>query len=300
MCGFKDFAGAEYQKQNPMTYGILKVATCQFAVGDDIRRNALQIQRFLHKAKKAGADIVHFPESAASGYVGADFPNFEEFNWQMLKEEAEKIMALAKELHLWVVLGSSHRLTPPNKPHNSLYLISPDGKIVDRYDKRFCTKGDLKYYTPGNHFVNFTINGVKCSMLICFDLRFPELYRQLCKQDVNCIFQSFYNARQKTPTVHKYIMRQTMQCHAATNHFWISMVNASGYYCPYGSCFIVPDGRISRRLKANCAGMMVNTVNINEKFYDPSAHFRKMAIAGALGNGPKVINDPRSKNTKIL
>jgi len=292
-----------------MTYGILKVATCQFAVGDNIRRNALQIQRFLHKAKKAGADIVHFPESAASGYVGTDFPNFEEFNWQLLKEETENIMTLAKQLRLWVVLGSTHRLTPdknirgqapPNKPHNSLYLISPDGKIVDRYDKRFCTKGDLKYYTPGNHFANFTINGVKCSLLICFDLRFPELYRRLCKQGVNCIFQSFYNARQSKTTVHKYIMRQTMQCHAATNYFWISMVNASGYYCPYGSCFIWPDGRIARHLRANCAGMMVNTVNINEKFYDPSAPFRNMAIAGALGNGPKVINDPRSKNTKIL
>ncbi len=283
-----------------MTYKILKVATCQFAVSGNIRRNALQIRKFLHKVKKAGADIVHFPECAISGYVGTDFPNFSGYDWQMLKEETEKIMALAKNLHLWVVLGSTHGLTPPNKPHNSLYLINPEGKIVDRYDKRFCTKGDLHHYTPGNHFVNFTINGVRCSLLICFDLRFPELYRAMCKQNVDCIFQSFYNARQKQPSVHSYIMRQTMQCHAATNHFWISMSNASGYYAPYPSCFIQPDGKIINHLTQNKAGIIVNTVDTTKKYYDPSAPFRDMAIAGALSNGPKVIKDPRSRNTKIL
>lgn len=283
-----------------MAVGVLKVATCQFAVGASIKRNALQIHRFLYKARKAKADIVHFPECALSGYVGTDFPNFDDYDWQLLKEETEKIMALAKQLHLWVVLGSTHRLTEPNKPHNSLYLINPKGKIIDRYDKRFCTKEDLRRLTPGNRFVYFTINGVKCSLLICFDLRFPELYRELYKQNVNCIFQSFYNARQKKPSVHSFIMRQTIQCRAATNYFWVSMSNPSGYYSPYPSCFIAPDGKIVEHLRQNRAGMMVNTVNINKRFYDPSAPFRALAIAGKLDNSPKTIKDPRSRNTTIL
>jgi predicted amidohydrolase len=288
---------------------VLKIATCQFAVGKDIRRNARQICEFLHKAKKAKADIVHFSECALSGYVGTDFPSFAGFDWDLLGEETEKIMSLASKLGLWVVLGSTHRLTPdknirgqaePNKPHNSLYLINPQGKIVDRYDKRFCTKGDLRRLTPGDHFVYFTIDKVKCSLLICFDLRFPEIYRELYKQKVNCVFQSFYNARQKGPSVHTHIMRQTMQAHAATNHFWISMSNASGYYSPYPSCFIQPDGVIVRQLKANRPGLMVNTVDMSKKFYDPMADFRDLAIAGILGNGPAKINDPRSKDTASL
>jgi len=292
-----------------MTTGILKIATCQFAVGKNIRRNTRQICEFLHKAKKAKADIVHFSECALSGYVGTDFPNFEGYDWDLLRGETEKIMSLAGKLSLWVVLGSTHRLTPdknirgqaePNKPHNSLYLINPQGKIVDRYDKRFCTKGDLRRLTPGDHFVYFTINKVKCSLLICFDLRFPEIYRELYKQKVNCVFQSFYNARQKGPSVHTYIMRQTMQAHAATNHFWISMSNASGYYSPYPSCFIQPDGVIVRQLKANRPGLMVNTVDMSKKFYDPMADFRDLAIAGVLSNGSTKINDPRSKDTTSL
>jgi predicted amidohydrolase len=282
------------------TIGKLKVATCQFVVGRNITRNAERIREFLHKAAKSKADIVHFPECALSGYVGTDFPSFAGYNWELLKEETLKIMALAAKLRLWVVLGSTHRLAEPNKPHNSLYLISLEGTIVDRYDKRFCTKQDLRRLMPGDHFVFFTINGVQCSLLICFDLRFPELYRQLYKQGVNCIFQSFYNARQKGPSVHTHIIRQTMQCHAATNHFWVSMANASGYYSPYPSCFIQPDGMIVRQLKANRAGMMINTVDLGKEFYDPMADFRDTAIAGALSNAPKVINDPRSKNRTSL
>jgi predicted amidohydrolase len=283
-----------------MNNGILKIATCQFAVGRDIQRNARQICEFLQKASKAGADIVHFSECALSSYVGTDFSSFDDYYWSLLKEETEKIISLAGKLGLWVVLGSTHRLTEPNKPHNSLYLIGHKGKIVDRYDKRFCTKGDLRRLTPGDHFVYFTINKVKCSLLICFDLRFPEIYRELYKQKVNCIFQSFYNARQKVPSVHTHIMRQTMQCHAATNHFWVSMSNSSGYYSPYPSCFIQPDGKIVRQLKANRPGLMVNIADLSKKFYDPMADFRDTAIAGILSNRPSEINDPRSRDTTSL
>jgi predicted amidohydrolase len=209
-------------------------------------------------------------------------------------------MVLAAKLRLWVVLGSTHRLTEPNKPHNSLYLINPEGKIVDRYDKRFCTPGDLRRLTPGNRFVHFTIKGVKCSLLICFDLRFPELYRQLYMEGVNCIFQSFYNARQKGPSIHTHIMRQTMQCRAATNYFWASCANSSGYYSPYPSFFIQPDGKIVKQLRMNRSGMMVNTVDLKRKFYDPMANFRDMVLAGALNNGPKTVADRRSKNKTSL
>ena len=273
---------------------MLKIATCQFAVSSSIRRNSRKICEFLRKAKKAKADIVHFSECALSGYVGTDFPNFDRYDWGLLREETEKIIALSAKLGLWVVLGSTHRLTEPNKPCNSLYVINPKGRIIDRYDKRFCTKGDLRRLTPGNRFVYFTINGVKCSLLICFDLRFPELYRALYKQGVNCIFQSFYNARQKGPSVHTHIMRQTMQCRAATNHFWVSMSNSSGYYSPYPSCFIQPDGKIVRQLRTNRPGLMINTVDLNRKFYDPMADFRDTVINGKLNNAPKAVNDPRS------
>jgi len=280
--------------------GVIQVASCQFAVSESVQRNARAIRQFLAKAGQAKAQIVHFSECALSGYVGADFSSFDGYDWDLLKEETLGIMALAGELGLWVVLGSSHPLTEPNWPHNCLYLIGPDGRIVDRYDKRFCTPGDLEHFTPGNRFVTFTLNDVKCALLICFDLRFPELYRELYKQGVQCVFQSFYNARQRGPSVHTHIMRQTMQCHAATNHFWVSMTNSCRRYSPYPSCFIRPDGVIAQQLKLNRPGMMVNTVDLNRDFYDPMAGFREMAIAGELTNGAGTLDDPRSRDVTAL
>jgi predicted amidohydrolase len=283
-----------------MRNGTLRIATCQFTVTESVAQNARAIRQSMQKAKKAEADVVHFSECALSGYAEADFPSFDGYDWASLKEETQKIMALAGELGVWVVLGSSHPLTPPNKPHNCLYLIDARGKIVNRYDKRFCTSGDLEHYTPGNRFATFELNGIKCALLICFDLRFPELYRELYKLGVQCVFQSFYNARQRGPSIHSQIMRQTMQCHAATNHFWVSLTNSSGYYSPYPSCFIQPDGVIAGQLRPNRSGIMVNTVDLSLDFYDPMADFRELVLAGKLTNGPGDLDDPRSRDIKGL
>ena len=279
--------------------GILSVATCQFAVCGDVDANAARIRELMQQAADKGADIAHFSECALSGYASVDFDSFAEYDWSRLNDRTLEIIALAAELKLWVVLGSSHRLTPPNKPYNSLYLVSSEGKLVDRYDKRFCTEQDMPHYTPGNRFVTFDLNGVQCALLVCFDLRFPELYRQLCKMGVRCIFQSFYNARQQGPSVHTEIMRQTMQANAANNAFWASMTNSCGWYCPYPSCFIQPDGRIAAQLPDHKEALMVNTVDLNQTFYDPCAAFRHLAIEGKLSNGPEAIDDLRTNQTAL-
>ncbi len=276
--------------------GTLSVGTCQFAVSGSISRNGQTIRRLIHEAAKEGAELVHFPETALSGYAGIDMPNYVDYDWPLLTRETESIMALAAELGVWVVLGSSHRLETVDKPHNSLYLIDPAGRIVDRYDKRFCLEAELRRYSPGDHWVVFEINGIRCALLICFDARFPELYRALYAQGIQCIFQSFYNARQKGPSVHSDIMVQSMQCRAASNGFWVSMCNASGHYSPYGSAMIRPDGKVVKRLPRNRRGIMVNTVDLGRKLYDPMKGYREVAMGGQLNNGERVTQDPRSED----
>ncbi|KAA9162327.1 carbon-nitrogen hydrolase family protein [Amycolatopsis acidicola] len=139
-----------------------------------------------------------------SGYAGSDFADYRGFDWSMLKSLTRRIMALAGELGIWVVLGSSHPLRGEHKPHNSLYLIDDGGRLVDRYDKRFCAggadedSGDLAHYTPGNHAMTWTINGVRCGALICYDFRFPELYREYKRKDVQLVFHSFHSAHPST------------------------------------------------------------------------------------------------------
>lgn len=279
--------------------GTLKIASCQFAVSDDINQNAELILSYIREARAGGAEIVHFSECALSGYAGTDFSRLEGYDWELLRSKTEEIIEAAGREKVWVVLGSTHRLTEPNRPYNSLYLISPEGKVVDRYDKRFLTESDLNYYSAGDHFVTFDINGIRCGLLICFDLRFPEVYRELYKLEVDVVLQSFYNAKQKETSVHSHIMRQTMQCRAASNFMWVSMVNSSGYYSPYGSCFMTSDGVIANELKQNEAGMMINVVDKSQEFYDPMVRFREMVIDGKLSNGVIVEDDERKKRDGI-
>lgn len=281
-----------------MANGKLRVATCQFSETFRPRRNAAIVRKYIAAAAKRRCDVVHFHECCLSGYgppVGTDG-----YDWQALHEATESIMAEAKRRRIWVVLGSSHRLTGPHKPHNSLYLISPDGCIADRYDKRFCTSMDLDTYTPGDHFVTFRLSGITCALLICYDVRFPEIYRELYKLGVKVIFQSFYNASQRGPSVHEHIMRQTVQAHAGINAMYISANNSSKYYSAYPSIFVTPDGKIEQMLSRNRASMMVNKIDMSEEFYDASGPFRDSCIRGILHSGKQVKCDPRSADRKCF
>lgn len=277
-----------------MEEGKLAVATCQFPVSADISENAHWIRRQMSAARLQHADVVHFPECALSGYAGTDYKTMDEFNWDTQKKELESILRLAKELHVWVVLGATHRLSGDNKPHNSLYVINDSGKIIDRYDKRFCTKGDLKHFSPGDHFVTFEINGVKCGCLICYDIRFPELYRQYQKDGVRLMFHSFYNARQKEGSIHPKIMPPTAQARAATNNMFLS-VNNSCAQRSWQSIFVTPDGLIEKQLELDEPGVMVNLVDTSRDYYDASEPFRADAINGKWNSG-ETVEDPRSKD----
>jgi len=276
--------------------GVIRVATCQFAVSGSIRRNAAQMRRQIKQAKRLRADVVHFSETALTGYAGANFESWDGFDWDTLRAETESLLHLARQAKLWVLLGSTHRLSGGHLPHNSVYVIDRRGRIVDRYDKCFCTGGDLRYYSPGGHLPVFTINGVRCGVLICYDLRFPELYRAYQRKGIQCLFQSFHNAGRETgPNIWTRIMRQTMQARAATNYFWTSINNSSAYYQSWPSTFIRPNGEIAAALKFHRAGVMVNTVDTRRELYDASAPYRDRAMRGVLHSG-RLVNDRRSRD----
>jgi deaminated glutathione amidase len=275
---------------------VIDVATCQFPVSGDVAENAAWIRRQMREAHSRGANVVHFSEVALSGYAGVDRKGMEDFDWARQRTELESILALAKGLKVWAILGSAHALSGNHKPHNSLYVISSEGRVVERYDKRFCTTRDLRHYSPGNHFAVFDINGVRCGLLICYDIRFPELYRQYCKRGVRVMFHSFHNARQKKGAIHPKIMPPTAQARAATNNMFVSLNNSSARHS-WQSRFITPDGLIKEELPLDCPGVMVNRVNLRKKYYDASRPYRLDSIDGVWHSG-EVVDDPRSNDRR--
>ena len=275
----------------------MKTATCQFPISANIRRNAIAIEQQVAGAAGRRAKVVHFPECALSGYAGVDFQSWNGFDWDLLQEESRRIFQLAKKHRVWLLMGSTHRLRR-NPPHNSVYVIDPSGNIADRYDKRFCTGRDLKHYSPGNHPCRFQIGKFRCTVTICHDVRYPEIFRDHKKAGVDIVFQSFYNARAHGRTDHSAIMLPTIQAHCGSNHMWSSVANACGYYQSWPSAIVLPDGSIAGRLHQHRRGILIHDINRKSDFRDAS-EFRAEAMQGILHSG-KTVSEARSRNRTEL
>ena len=199
--------------------------------------------------------MVHFPECALSGYPGTDMMSLENFDWNELHRMTDSVMSLAKKLNIWVIMGSLHRLSGNNKPHNCLYVINPEGKITDRYDKRFCTGSDLEYCSPGDHFVTFKIKGVTCGLLICYDVRFPELIPRIQETRMRCHFSVLLQCTSgERKHSSDYNAGESAEAHAATNYFYMSLTNSSAPES-WPCYFITPDGLVQNKLAANIPGI---------------------------------------------
>ena len=302
-----------------MVQGTTTVATCQFPTSSNIDSNLGYVLEQMRTAKARGADIAHFPEACLSGYAGIDMPSHESFDWPRLAEAVRAVLALAGKLRLWVVLGSAHRLTEPNKPHNSLYIIDEEGRLIDRYDKRFCSgdasgvTGDLAHYSPGDHFSVFAIRGIRCGALICVDCRYPELYREYKRRGVALVFHSFHSghtdandfaAREAmvgsenfafNPATTLPGITQPAMMHAAagSNHVWISCPNSSAPRSCWPSFFVRPDGVVTGRLELHEAGVLISHVDTAARFYDLTSPWRERAMDGILYSG-SLVRDARS------
>jgi predicted amidohydrolase len=280
-------------------------------VEGDIVHNRFWILNQIEEAAEQHADVAHFSECAVSGYAGVDIPSTANIDWTKLEAATRDIMSAAKRHQIWIVLGSTHRLDDHLKPHNCLYIINPRGKIVDRYDKRFCTGRagpkatlDLCYYTPGNRSVTFEVKGITCGVGICYDYRFPELYRGLKRLDVQVLFQSFHNARMSVVADQKYniwktIVPATMQCRAAENHFWVSANNSTARPSKWASFTVQPDGEIVGRLKLHKAGVLITDMAMRGDFFDAPALWREAAMANTLHSG-SLVEHPRSADVTCL
>ncbi len=282
---------------------VLKVATCQFPVSGDVDGNAKYIRDFIKEAAANKADIVHFSEAALSGYGGADVPDFKNYDWEKLRARTHEIMALAKQNNIWVVLGSAHYLSPKEKPTNCLYIISDEGKIVDRYDKSMCTSGDLKVYTPGNHLVTIELKGIKCGFLICYDSCFPEMYNIYRHKGVKVMFHSFYNARHKSKTILDEIIPAEIRVRASDNLMWVVANNSSAAHSAWPTCIARPDGSLTS-LQRGVPGILYRTFPDDEKAkkFPSWTHNNKMMALpeDEVYHNGKPSNHPRATNRQAL
>ncbi len=289
----------------------LVVATCQFSVEADLDHNRRWALRQIDEAARRSADVVHFSECALSGYAGVDIPDIATLEWDPLRAATRDVLAAARKRKVWVLLGSTHFIADGVKPHNCVYVINPQGEIVDRYDKRFCTGVcgakttlDLVHYSPGNRYVTFRVKGYLGGVAICYDYRFPELYRGYKQLGVDVMFQSFHNARKSVVADPKYniwktIVPATMMCRAAENHFWVSANNSTTRPSKWGSFTVRPDGAVVGRLPVHKPGVLITEMNRDKTLLDAPGPWRESAMGGRLHSG-QLVDHPRSRDVTSL
>jgi deaminated glutathione amidase len=164
---------------------VFKVACVQTNSPRDVAPSIEQASDLIRQARDAGADFITTPECV----------NLMEPKGRQLREkiryqnEDECLMAfqkLAEETGAWLLAGSLMIRIGDDKAANRSFLIGPDGDIKAQYDKIHMFDVDLgngefyresKLYEPGKSQVLADLPWGKLGMTICYDVRFPHLYR---------------------------------------------------------------------------------------------------------------------------
>lgn len=240
-----------------------------------------------------GARIVHFTEGgAASGYAKSQIGDWQAVDWQLLREELEATAALARELALWVVLGSNHRLTPPHRPHNSLYVITDKGQLAGRYDKRLCSHAEISdWYTPGFAPLTFDVDGFRFGCALCIEIHFPEIFNDYRRRAVDCMLVSAY--------ADDPIFLVEARAHASLNGYWFSMALPTNPRTPLASTIISPDGHLLAQTEPGRPSIAAMTIDPDDtRWHVPlrlARPWREQARAGKIYEALRA-DDERSRD----
>ncbi|MDV0443861.1 nitrilase-related carbon-nitrogen hydrolase [Methanorbis rubei] len=130
-----------------------------------------------------GAEMVVFSEQFATGWRTSDEPS--EVSGDVVKRQW---LDLSREFGVAVV-GSYARDVPQALPQNVMLVAGSRGEVLAEYAKLhlFTPGGEEKRYSAGVEPVCFSYGGVKFGCAVCFDLRFPELFRAYLKEGCECV-----------------------------------------------------------------------------------------------------------------
>lgn len=256
------------EKSTANTPGVTKIAGIQMASGPDVASNLSEAERLIEIAAEQGAKLVALPEYfAIMGLKDTDKVAVKE------KEgngPIQKFLSrIAKKLDIWIVAGSIPlESDQPNKVWNACLVYDDKGKQVARYDKIHLFGLDLgnEHYheestiVPGKDIVTVDTPFGKLGLSICYDLRFPELYRAMKDVDIILVPSAF------TDTTGKAHWESLIRARAIENLSYVLAPAQGGYHLSgretHGNSMIVdPWGVILDRLPRG-SGVVIASINV--------------------------------------
>lgn len=163
----------------------MRVALCQMNAGlDDVEANVATAERLLHEAADGGADLAALPE--LFGFYGSH-RRARDLAEPIPGPITDRLAAVARERSMWV-LGGSIAEVDGGRIYNASTLFARDGEMVARYRKIHLFDVEIVGQPPlresalfasGEQLVSHATDLGRVGLSVCYDLRFPELYRGL-------------------------------------------------------------------------------------------------------------------------
>lgn len=164
-------------------------ACVQMRSGRDVAANIAAAEALIRDAAGRGAELVMTPEMTSL------IETRREALFAVVRPQAEDralaaLSALAADLRIWLLIGSLPVRVSETQAANRSLLISPEGRVTARYDKIHMFDVDLpngesyresRTFMPGERAVVATLPWGKLGMTVCYDVRFPQLYRALAE-----------------------------------------------------------------------------------------------------------------------
>ncbi|MDO9151895.1 MAG: carbon-nitrogen hydrolase family protein [Methylotenera sp.] len=249
------------------TKGIIKMAGIQMASGPYVSANLSEAERLIEIAANQGARLIVLPEYFA-------IMGLKESDKVAAREEDGKgpiqdfLSKTAKKHKIWLIGGSVPLVSNfPNKVRNSCLVFDDKGKQVARYDKihLFGLKLGNEHYTEEKTIeAGDTIKVIdspfgKIGLSICYDLRFPELYRAMGEVNIIVVPSAF------TDTTGKAHWESLIRARAIENLSYVIAPAQGGYHISgretHGNSMIVdPWGVVLDRLPRG-SGVVMATMN---------------------------------------
>nr|WP_174523581.1 carbon-nitrogen hydrolase family protein [Smaragdicoccus niigatensis] len=217
----------------------MTVALYQGPESAGVPANLASIGAAAARAAAAGAQILITPEMSATGYnIGSLIAQLAEPTDGSI---FQAVADVARRNGIAVVYGFPES-NGDRLPYNSIQVVDGDGKSVTTYRKTHLFGSDRTYFTPGDRWIEqFELDGVRCGLLICYDVEFPENVRAHADSGTELLI---------VPTglmdPYGHVATHMVPTRAYESQLFIAYVNRVGTegeltYCGL-SCAIAPDG----------------------------------------------------------
>lgn len=165
----------------------MKIGCAQIdCISGDAEGNIRKVSEFAHQACEAGCDMVVFPEMVDTGC-----------ETNLLRKYASswndgpflQLQSIARETRLCIVCGISELVE--DKFFNAVAILGPDGNLIAHYRKAHLITTEpfeeQRVFTAGDSFCMFSFGGLKFGVMVCYDLRFPEVARYYATHEASVI-----------------------------------------------------------------------------------------------------------------